>query len=45
MDLEGIMPSEIHQTKANTVWDHLYTKSKKGQPSSDYNKNEADTQI
>ena len=45
MDLEGIMLSEISQTKANTVWDHLYMESKKVQPSSAYNRNKADSQI
>ena len=29
MDLEGIMLSEISQTKTNTVWFHLYVESKK----------------
>ena len=28
MDLEGIMLSEIHERKTNTVWYHLYVKSK-----------------
>ena len=29
MDLEGIMLSEVSQTKTNAVWYHLYVKSKK----------------
>ena len=29
MDLEGIILSEISQTKTNTVWYHLYMESKK----------------
>ena len=29
MDLEGIMLSEICETKTNTVWYHLYVESKK----------------
>ena len=37
MDLEGIMLSEISQTKTNTVLSHLYVESK--------NKREADSQI
>ena len=36
MDLEGIMLSEISQTKTNTVWYHLYVESKK--ETSEYNK-------
>ena len=28
MDLEGIMLSEISQTKTNTMWSHLYVESK-----------------
>ena len=28
-NLEGIMLSEISQTKTNTVWYHLYVESKK----------------
>ena len=31
MDLEGSMLSEISQTRTNTVWSHLYVKSKKSQ--------------
>ena len=29
MDLDGIMLSEISQTKTNTIWYHLYVESKK----------------
>ena len=29
MDLEGIMLSEISQTKTNTIWFHIYVESKK----------------
>ena len=36
MDLEGIMLSEIYQTKTNTVWYHLYVEPKK--ETSEYNK-------
>jgi len=28
MDLEGIMLSEISQRRTNTIWSHLYVKSK-----------------
>ena len=45
MNLEGIMLSEISPRKTNTVWYHLYVKSKKIQQSSEYNKNNADPQI
>ena len=37
-DLEGIMLSKTSQTKTNTVWYHLYVKSKKLQQISEYNK-------
>ena len=29
VDLEGIMLNEIHQTKKDTLWVHLYTESEK----------------
>ena len=29
MDLEGIILSEVSQTKTNNIWFHLYGKSKK----------------
>ena len=46
MDLEGIMLSEISQTKTNTIdiWYHLYVESKKIQQTSEYNQKEADSQ-
>ena len=36
--MEGIMLSKTSQTKTNTVWYHLYVKSKKLQQISEYNK-------
>ena len=45
MNLEGIMLSEISQTKKNTVWYHLYVESKKIQQTSELKKKEADSQI
>ena len=45
MNLEGIMLNEISQRKTNTVWYHLYVKSKKIQQCTESNKKEADSQI
>ena len=45
MDLEGIVVSEISQTKTNTVGYHLYMESKKIQQTTEYNKKEGESQI
>ena len=45
MDLEGILLSKISHRKTNTVWYHLHVESKNKQPTSEYNKKEADAQI
>ena len=44
-DLEGIMLSKTSQTKTNTVWYHLYVKSKIIKQTSEYNKKETDSQV
>ena len=44
-DLEGIMLSEISQRKTNTVWYHLYVKSKKYNRPVNVTKKEADSHI
>ena len=41
MDLEGIVLSEINQRKTNTIWFHLYVKSKEQYKQA--NKTEADS--
>ena len=43
MDLEGIMPSEISQRMANTVWCHLFVESKKYNKQVNITKKEADS--
>ena len=45
MDLEGIMLSEIRQTKTNTVQDHLYVESQKYNKTVTVTKKEADSQL
>ena len=45
MDLEGIILSDISQTKTNTVCYHLYVESKKIKQTKEYNKKETDSQI
>ena len=44
MDLEGIMLSEINQTKTNTVCYHLYVESKIRKQTSEYSNKEIELQ-
>ena len=45
IDLDGITVNEISQRKINTVWYHLYVKSKIIKQTSEYNKKETDSQV
>ena len=44
MDLEIIILSEVHQTKANIIWYHLYVESKKNYINELIYKTEIDSQ-
>ena len=45
MDLEGIILSEISQTKTNTAGFHLHVESEKIKQTNEYNKTETDSQV
>ena len=44
MDQEIIIPSEVSQTKANTILNHLYVESKKKNTNESIYKTETDSQ-
>ena len=45
MDSEGILLSEISQTKTNTLWYYLFVDSKKIEPTSEDNWKEAENNL